>query len=325
MVTMSSSTDPVTDFARAVSLGLGDTPRWIPCPFLYDERGSELFQRICEQPEYYLTRTEAAILAANAQAIRELTGPVTLIELGSGSAVKTDIILSVYAHDGTGVRYLPVDVSLASTRQAAERIKKKHPSVRVRPVIGRYESAFPLLRKHTPCMLMFLGSSIGNLNQTESRLFWRAVSRHLAPGDYVLLGVDLVKDEALLNAAYNDAAGVTAQFTQNLFHRMNRELGAELDVDQIDHVAAYNRAWQWIEIWGRFRTRQLLTIAPLGERFVIQAGEQILVEISRKFVLENLKRYLPRFGFEAARLFTDPQNWFAVILLRKVDAATVNV
>jgi len=307
----------VRDFAGAVALGLNDAPRWLPARFLYDAAGSALFERICELPEYYLTRTEAGILTRAAPEIRKLTGPVTLIELGSGSATKTDHLLRAYSEDADSVRYVPVDVSSSILRAAAERIEDQFPGVKVDGLNGEYEAAFPLLAQYHPSLLLFLGSTLGNLNQAESVVFWRRVASAMPAGSHLLLGADLVKDPALLHAAYNDAAGVTAQFTLNLFARMNRELDAGLDLSRIAHEARWNAEWQRMEIFGRFLSTQRLRIRPLGLEITIRAGEHVMTEISRKFVLPRLTTYLGCFGFRLVRAFTDPRQWFAVLLLQK--------
>lgn len=307
----------VQEFAEAVALGLSDTPRWIPSRFLYDARGSELFEAISDLPEYYLTRTEAGILRREAARFRELTGPVTLVELGSGSSVKTDHLLRAYSAGGKPVQYVPVDVSASILRIAAERIEETFPSVNVEGVHGEYEQAFPLLDSYAPVMLLFLGSTIGNFNHAESLAFWRRVSRAMPAGSWVLLGADLVKDRAVLEAAYNDAAGVTASFTRNLFTRMNAELGAGLDLDAIEHEAVWNPAWQRIEIGARFRAPQTLQVTPLHREFRLADGELVLTEISRKFVLEHLRAYLDCFGFETVHVATDDRGWFGVLLLQR--------
>lgn len=307
----------VRDFAGAVALGLNDAPRWLPARFLYDAAGSALFERICELPEYYLTRTESGILTRAASQIRNLTGHVTLIELGSGSATKTDHLLRAYSRNGDPVRYVPVDVSASILRSAAERIEDQFPAVKVDGLNGEYEAAFPLLAQYAPSLLLFLGSTLGNLNQAESVVFWRRVASAMPAGSYLLLGADLVKDPALLHAAYNDAAGVTAQFTLNLFARMNRELDAGLDLARIAHEARWNAEWQRMEIFGRFLATQRLHIGPLGLDVTIREGEQVMTEISRKFVLPRLTTYLSCFGFHLVRAFTDEREWFAVLLLQK--------
>jgi len=317
MPALTTTPTAVREFADAVALGLSDTPRWIPSRFLYDAAGSQLFERICEQPEYYPTRTEASILAREAARLRDLTGPVALVELGSGSSVKTDHLLAAYTAHGDAIQYVPVDVSASILRMAAERIEETFPSVNVEGLHAEYEDALPLLASYAPVMLLFLGSTVGNLNHAESLAFWRRVSAALPSGGWVLLGVDLVKDPATLHAAYNDAAGVTASFTQNLFARMNRELGAGLDLDAIRHEARWVPTWQRVEIGARFLKRQELTVAPLGRRFVVGAGELVMTEISRKFVLPHLREYLMCFDFETVHVATDPDAWFALLLLRK--------
>jgi L-histidine Nalpha-methyltransferase len=316
---LSSAPSPL-EFARGVAAGLSDVPRWLPSRFLYDARGSALFEEICELPEYYPTRTESAILAAHARDVAQITGPVTLLELGSGSAVKTDHLLRAYAARAARTDYVSVDVSEAALADAARRIVTQHPAVRVTGVVGRYEEAFRLFDRHSPCLVLFLGSTIGNLNHAESVVFWERVARHLAPGDFFLLGVDLVKDAGVLERAYNDAAGVSARFTRNVFRRMNDELDAGLDLDAIEHVARYNTAWQRIEISARFRAAQTVRIAPLGTSVAIGAGEMVMTEVSRKFEVERLRAYLACFGLVTRAVYTDPRRWFGVLLLQRGEA-----
>jgi L-histidine Nalpha-methyltransferase len=309
--------DPVKDFARSVVRGLERAPRRLDCRFLYDARGSALYERICELPEYYLTRTEASILSRCAPRIRDVTGPVTLFELGSGYSVKTDRLLAAYLARDPEVRYVPVDVSENALREAGRAIGSRRPEVQVAAVNGTYEDAFPLFRAASPVLVVFLGSTIGNLDEAESDIFLGRVAAHLDPGDFFLLGVDLVKEAARIEAAYNDAAGVTEAFTKNLFVRMNRELGAGLDVGSIEHVARYNARRRQIEIHARFESAQTLEVAPLGEAFRIAAGEEILVEISRKFLIGDLVPRLESFGFAVREIFTDPRRWFALILMER--------
>ena len=184
-------------------------------------------------------------------------------------------------------------------------------------VNGTYQDAFPLFKSASPAMVIFLGSTIGNLCPEESSKFLGDLSAHLSPGDYFLLGADLVKETALLEAAYNDAAGVTEAFTRNLFVRMNRELGSGIDVTAVDHVAHYNPEADQIEISARFNTAQQVRVAPLERSFALEAGEEIRTEISRKFKLPKLLNHLESFGFQPVEVFTDPRQWFGLILLRR--------
>lgn len=312
-----SEEDPLLQFAQEVESGLRDRPMRIPCRFLYDARGSELFEQICDLPEYYLTRTEASILAQNAGAISALTGPVTLIELGSGTSVKTDHLLSAYSRHHAGVRYVPVDVSESAIQVAARSIEQRHSKVEVRGIVGTYESAFPLFKEHSPSLVVFLGSTMGNFDRDESDQFWRQIEEHLCPGDFFLLGVDLVKDRAVLEAAYNDEAGVTAEFMKNLFVRMNRELGSDIDLDEIEHVAEFNSDEEQIEISAKFHSDQEVFIEPLDQTVFINAGESVLVEVSNKFVLDDLIEYVSDFGFETKRVFADEEERFADLLLQR--------
>ncbi|UCG88896.1 MAG: L-histidine N(alpha)-methyltransferase [Gemmatimonadota bacterium] len=315
-----SQSDPVLEFAQDAVAGLTDSPRWLPCRYLYDERGSQLFEQICDQPEYYQTQAEAAILERRGGDIRATTGPVTLIELGSGTSVKTDFLLAAYTVNGESIRYVPIDVSESALQVAAERIARLRPTVRVAGIVGTYESAFPLFRGHSPVMVVFLGSTIGNLNVTESAQFFTDLSDSLEPGDFFLLGVDLVKDADVIEAAYNDRAGVTAQFTTNIFARMNRELGSAVDLDQIRHVAVYNSDWQRMEVFIEFLADQEVKIGPLEKSLTVAAGERVMIEISRKFVIEDLQEHVEHFGFTVRNTYFDDDRRFGLLLMQSAGA-----
>src|SRR5262249_29245214 len=223
--------DATAGFAQSIVRGLSDHPRWLHCRYLYDAVGSDIFERICEQPEYYQTRTEAALLAEHAADIQALASAPTLVELGSGSSVKTRHLLDAWTRDGAGARYVPVDISVDMLRPTCAMLARAYPRLTVDGIAASYERAFPLLRDLSPLVLVFLGSTIGNLNPQETADFLDRVSASLSPGDHFLVGIDLVKDVRTLEAAYNDAAGWSAAFTKNLFARMNRELGTPLDPD----------------------------------------------------------------------------------------------
>ncbi|MFQ5504806.1 MAG: L-histidine N(alpha)-methyltransferase [Planctomycetota bacterium] len=320
LVEASSSHDTVVTFARSVAAGLSGDPKWLHCRFLYDAEGSRLFEAITEQPEYYPTRTEASILERHADEIRAITGPLTLVELGSGYSVKTEHLLSAYSGGRVETDYVPVDVSVGALREASRSISNTFPEVNFTGISGTYASAFPVFHQLSPQMVVFLGSSIGNFRHAESVAFWNSIAGHLPVGDFFLLGVDLVKDAAVLEAAYNDAAGVTARFTTNYFARMNRELGANIHVDQIDHVAVWNPELDRMEISARFNAAQRIYVEPLDKSFEIDCGELILLEISRKFRLPKLSADLTRFGFTVRKTFTDEKGWFALLLLERADA-----
>jgi iron(II)-dependent oxidoreductase len=315
--------EPADGFAQSVVRGLSDHPRWLHCRYLYDAAGSEIFERICEQPEYYQTRTEATLLAAHAAEIRALVPAPTLVELGSGSSVKTRRLLSAWTAGGAPARYVPVDISLAMLRQSCTQLAEEYPTVELRGIAASYERAFPLLREASPLLLLFLGSTIGNLNPQETADFLDRVSASLAPGDHFLVGIDLVKDVRTLEAAYNDKAGWSAAFTKNLFARMNRELGTRIDLGAIEHVAYYNGRLDRIEIYARFLREQTIALPQMGRRFRLAPGEMVLTEISRKFQADEMAASVARFGFETVRVFTDPAKLFGLLLLRMRDRRPV--
>lgn len=311
-----SGNDPL-EFARAAVSGLSGWPRRLPCRFLYDARGSALFDLITRQPEYYLTRTEASILAASAHRIRAHVGPATLVELGSGSSVKTDYLLRAWLAGAPTVRYIPVDVSETALEAAARAISTSYPPVRVIGMNSDYRGVFPLLRKFSPVLALFLGSTIGNFTSAETSRFLLGLAAGLAPDDFFLVGIDLVKDPRLIEAAYNDAAGVSAEFTRNIFVRMNRELGSGIDLSAVEHVARFDAAEEQVVIGARFLRQQMVRIAPLGRKYTICAGETVETEISRKFRLPGFISVLGDFGLTTERVFTDDDGWFALLLVRR--------
>jgi len=312
------STDSVVEFALSIARGLSDTPKRLECRYLYDQAGSQIFERITEQPEYYLTRTEWGILQSCASDIAKKTGDVTLVELGSGSSVKTRTLLDAYSMEFGTTCYTPVDVSHSILEQARDDIAARFPSVKVDPIHGTYDEAFTLLKTLTPSMLLFLGSTIGNLDSSESLIFWDKISSHMVPGDHLLLGVDINDDPESLNAAYNDEAGHSEAFTRNLFTRMNSELGSNVDVSEIDHVAKFSVERSRVEIFARFNTEQTIDIVPLEQSFTIAKGEMILTEISRKFRLPDIVSYVKNFRMEAREVYTDTSRKFAVLLIERV-------
>jgi len=312
------------DFAHSVAAGLSRRPRTLECRFLYDARGSELYEKITAQPEYYPTRTEAGILAREAPRLRSLCGPATLLEFGSGSSAKTKHLLDAWLAVDFQVRYIPVDVSESALLQANRAISERHPRVRVIGINSTYEEAFALLPDASPTLVIFLGSSIGNFTEAEAVGFLRRLAASLGPEDKFLLGLDLVKEPAILEAAYNDAAGVTAAFTRNLFARMNRELGCRLDLASIEHIARWHPERRQMEIFARFNQPQTIHVRALGMRFPIDAGEEIQVEISRKFDPAALPEWCAACGLTLRETFTDDNRWFALLLLEKTATGSAS-
>jgi iron(II)-dependent oxidoreductase len=304
-------------FAQSIARGLGDSPRWLSCRYLYDAEGSDLFEDITRQPEYYLTRSEDALLAQHASRLRARAGAATVVELGSGSSTKTRHVLRAWTRGGQHARYVPVDISRDMLEASCRTLEAEFPSLEVRALAGTYEQAFARLREFSPLMLLFLGSSLGNLDRSDTAAFLERVADSLSAGDHLLLGLDLVKDPAVLEAAYNDAAGVSAAFTRNLFARMNRELGTNLDLDAIEHVAYWNESRERIDIFARFTRQAVIELPELDRSFRLAAGEMVLTEVSRKFRIPEMTAAAARHGFEAVETITDPDQAFALLLLRR--------
>ncbi len=317
VIDVTADVNPILDFAHSAAKTLSECPRWLECRFLYDARGSALFEKICEQPEYYPTRTEAAILEEFAGEISKFTGPVTLFELGSGNSSKTRHILEAYLHEYGTARYVPVDFSRPALQRACASLIEWHPALKVVGMKGTYDCVFPYLNTLAPMLLIFLGSTLGNFYEEQDRSFWRNVAGSMKPGNYFLLGVDLIKDRYVLESAYNDEAGVSAEFTLNLFERMNRELRAGIDMARVRHAARFSSLRNRIEIFGHFLKGQRIYIRPLKKHFDISEGEFVCVEISRKFHLQQLVPHLLKFGFKTRRIFTDSRQWFALLLMER--------
>jgi dimethylhistidine N-methyltransferase len=298
------------EFERAVLDGLSRAPRAIPAKFLYDARGSQLFDQICELPEYYLTRTETGILRDCAPQIAELAGPGrALVEFGSGSSVKSRLLLD--ALQGPAA-YAPIDISRDHLDATADKLRRDYPRLRVEPVCGDYMviDALPGSVPGARRLGFFPGSTIGNLTPDEARAFLRRARDLLGDDGAMVLGVDLRKDPSLLHAAYNDSAGVTAAFTLNLLRRMNRELDATLDLAGFAHEALYNGEEGRIEIYARSLRSQTAMVA--GWRFMFAAGERIHTEYSYKYDEPTFAALVDGTGFSIGRTWTDDDNFFAV-------------
>ena len=292
----------------------------IPPKHFYDARGSELFEQICELPEYYPTRTERSILEDSAAAIAERTGASEVVELGAGYATKTRIVLSALEEAGTLQRFVPVDVSEATVRGCADALVREYDGLEVHGLVGDYERHLVHLPAACgPRMVAFLGGTIGNFPPGSRRRFLRTIARSLGPEDWLLLGTDLVKDERILEAAYDDAAGVTAQFNLNVLPVMNRELGADFDLDGFDHVALWNADHEWIEMRLRSRRRQSVRFPDLGLTVHFGPHEELRTEISAKFTRERVVGDLAAAGLELVDWHTDSDELFAVSLARLVD------
>jgi dimethylhistidine N-methyltransferase len=302
---------PLSEFGREMQAGLARSPRSISPKFFYDAAGSQLFDRICELPEYYPTRTELRILTESASEIAAQIGPdAEIIEFGAGSLTKVRLLLDALESPRC---YVPIDISGAHLEAAAERLRADYPRLAVQPVVADY--TMPLVlppgrgKGAGQRVGFFPGSTLGNFSPDEALAFLQLAHRLLRGGG-LLLGVDLVKEPALLHAAYNDAQGVTAAFNLNLLRRANAELGCDFDLAGFTHAAFYNSPLRRVEMHLVSRRAQAVTLD--GQRFHFDEGETLHTENSHKFTVEGLRALAARAGFRPAAVWTDPERLFSV-------------
>ncbi|MFD1213847.1 L-histidine N(alpha)-methyltransferase [Arthrobacter sp. GCM10027362] len=302
-----------------VRAGLTAVPKTMPPKWFYDRRGSELFERITGLPEYYLTRAEREILARHAPEMAAACPAETLIELGSGSSRKTPLLLSALKAAGSLRRYVSVDVSDSALAAAAASLAPLFPDLTLQAVAADFETQLQVLPHEGRRMVAFLGGTIGNLERAQRAVFLRNIRQLLGPGGgSLLVGTDLVKPAGILVPAYDDAAGVTADFNRNLLRVLNRELGADFDVEAFDHAAVWNPAEERIEMRLR-ATRPMQVNLPGADLTVgFEQGEELLTEISAKFRPEGIAAELAEAGLEVAGQWTDAGGRFAMTLARAV-------
>lgn len=300
------------DFRSEFVAGLRRRPRRLPCKFFYDAVGSELFDRICETPEYYPTPTELRILEEAANELAAFCGPrCRLVELGSGSSLKTRRVLDVLADP---VAYVPIDISHQHLWTSALRLSHEYPNLELLPVCADYgqDLELPVSIRHAErTVVLFPGSTIGNLEPLEAIEFLQRIASWCQPGDRLILGVDLVKPVEILEAAYNDASGVTAAFNLNLLARANCELGADFALERWSHRATYNPTWQRIEMHLVSASRQRVRVGE--DEFTFADGEAILTEYSHKFSLRGARELARAAGWSPRESWTDERGWFGVL------------
>ncbi len=296
--------------------GLTDAPKWLPSKWFYDARGSELFERITHLPEYYPTRAEGALLRQIAHEIARAAREVeVLIELGSGSSEKTRSLLSALLAEGSLKVYVPQDVSEAALAAAAPMLATEFPGVAVQPVISDFTDTLDHLPGGGRRMIAFLGGTIGNLMPAERAEFLSKVHNALEPGERLLLGAALVTDPQVMVPAYNDTAGVTAEFNRNVLRVLNDRLGANFDPDRFDHVALWDSDNEWIEMRLRSRDDVVVQVANVLDLPVtFRAGEELRTEISARFRIDGLAAELGAAGFTVAQHWADPDELFTVVL-----------
>jgi L-histidine N-alpha-methyltransferase len=296
--------------------GLAASPKALPPKHFYDERGSELFERITRLPEYYQSRTELRILRRVADGIVARHGVGELVELGSGASRKTAVLLDAMRDAGLLERYVPFDVCPEAILAAAGRLAEEYPGLEVHGVAGDFAHHLPAVpeRGDAPRLVAFLGGTIGNLEPDERAPFVASVAELMGEGDLLLVGTDLAGDPDRIRAAYDDAEGVTAQFNLNLLRVLNRELGADFDLDAFAHVALYDPGPPWIEMRLRARAPQVVRVAALGMEVGFDEGEEMRTEISCKFTRESVASMYAAAGLRLEEWHEDHRGWFAVSL-----------
>jgi dimethylhistidine N-methyltransferase len=298
--------------------GLTSRPKTLPCKLLYDDRGSALFEDITQLPEYYLTRTESQILQERSTQIAQAVGtPVSIVELGAGTATKTGTLLRAFARKQMRIKYYPVDISPAALADAKKRISEQNPNVAVRPVVADFSDGFHFLREISGRKLvLYLGSSIGNFDWNDAVVMLHKVSEQLTSGDALLLGTDMVKSAEILEPAYNDAQGVTEEFSKNILVRLNRELDADFDLHSFRHIAEWSPSNSRMEIFLKSLRPQTVTLRTARLTIQFRTGERIHTENSHKYTLEMIERMLCVSGFQLEKTWFDDQQWFGLNLAR---------
>ncbi|MEV5963906.1 L-histidine N(alpha)-methyltransferase [Kribbella sp. NPDC051952] len=301
-----------------VRAGLTADEKWLPPKWFYDARGSELFEEITRLPEYYPTRAEREILQNRAGDIAAITKAHTLVELGSGSSEKTRLLLDGLRERGTLTTFVPLDVSESALREASDAINADYPELDVHGVVGDFTAHLDKLPGDPPRIVAFLGGTIGNLLPAERETFYASIRDVLERGEWLLLGTDLVKDPATLVAAYDDSAGVTAEFNRNVLRVINRQLGADFDVDAFSHVAIWDAENEWIEMRLRADRAMRVLIPEVHLEVDFAEGEELHTEISAKFNRQRVEGELDKAGFAPAAWWTDSEARFALSLWQAV-------
>jgi L-histidine N-alpha-methyltransferase len=310
---------PLAGLAVDARMGLSAPFKELPPKYFYDERGSILFEEITRLPEYYATRAERAILERRGEEVVAAAEPSTLMELGSGSAAKTRRLLDAMRDASSLEAYVPVDISEEITRHTAGQLVEEYPGLRVHGVVCDYETHLERVPREPGGLIAFLGGTIGNFQPQVRRSFLARIASLMYPEDRFLLGTDLVKDRDRLEAAYNDSAGVTAEFNKNVLQVLNRELGADFDPAAFTHLAFWDELNSWIDIRLRSLARQTVTIPTLGMQVEFADGEEMRTEISAKFTREQLEAVYCEVGLEIVDWWTDPDGLFALSLARRAN------
>jgi len=297
--------------------GLLSTPRRLPTKYFYDDRGSQLFERICELPEYYQTRTEHKLLQAVADDVVALTGADELVELGSGAATKTRVLLDAMARAQQLRFYVPFDVSEGIVRRVAQELVKEYEGLQIHGVVGDFLAHLEHIPDGGKRLVVILGGTIGNLGPDTGPAFLSSVFEEMASGDFFLLGVQLLTDIDRLETAYNDSEGVTAEFNKNILHVLKSVIGADFNPETFEHVARFNDEERRIEMHLRSTQQQSIPIPKLNLTLTLDKDEEILTEISAKFTRQQVEELLSHAGFVMTEWYTDPAHLHGLALVRK--------
>ena len=311
---LSEPVDTFEELAADIMSGLTGHPKAIPSKYLYDGRGSELFEDITRLPEYYLTSAEIEILRGASDTIMALARPHEIVELGSGSSTKTRLLIDAMRRGDYGTKYLPIDISEDALRAAALDLCETYAWLEIEGLIGDFNSDLPDVPRSGRRLIVFLGSTIGNLDTLNQRLFLNALSSLLEPDDLLLLGMDLVKEPEALIAAYNDTLGITAEFTRNVLHVVNRELDADFPADTFGHVPIWNEEAARMEAWVESPKDMGVRVGALNLDVSLKAGERIHTEISCKFTPASIHRLFSGAGLRVVETFMDRDKRYALVL-----------
>jgi L-histidine N-alpha-methyltransferase len=302
--------------AKEILYSLSQKKKFIHPKFFYDATGSNLFEKICSLPEYYLTRIEIEILAKiKSELSKYLAGDYALVELGSGSSIKTRNLLEVLITKQNDLEYYPIDISNI-LKDSSINLHDEYHNLRITGIIDQYETGLEFIRHldHKEKIIMFLGSSLGNFDPKNGTEFLKKIRSSMRRSDLFLLGIDLVKDVTILENAYNDSKGVTANFNLNLLSRINQELGATFDQDKFEHVAIFNKKQKRIEMYLRSRVKHQVFVSVIDLLLKFKKGELIHTEYSYKYTIPQIKKMAQKTGFKPIQIWTDKKNYFALVL-----------
>ena len=312
----------LASFATEVERGLRTKPKTLPCRFFYDEVGSEIFEQICDLPEYYLTRSEREILDSHADEIAaSFERRIALAELGSGSSAKTRFLIEALLRRHGSLYYVPIDISRSMLEASSRELLDRYEALEIRAIASEYEVGLQHLRTETetPKLIAWFGSTIGNLGHEDAADFLRTLRAAMSPDDRLLVGIDLRKDRAILEAAYDDSAGVTARFNMNLLERVNRELGGRFDLDDFEHRAVYDEVKGRVEMHLVSKREQRVAIEELGLEVEFGAQETIHTENSRKYDQTEIDTLTSLAGLRTESQWLDSRGYFSLNLFAPAD------